>query len=299
MLGSTARTALRFLGIQSQKLHPNISNLRFYTPFRAIPLLNSPQNKQEASFTPSKGSNFQRSHIFICSASMSSSPPASNSSLDPSRQVKVSHILLPTGQESQIEELKSKILNGEATLATLAAELSTCPSRSQGGDIGWMPRGRTVPEFEAAAYATPKGGLSTCTTKFGVHLVQVTDERVAVDVGHCSIHELGELLATAAMDASTLDDIQFIDVREPWEVDMASIAQFKQNILPLSSFQEWAPRVSSILDPSKETLVLCHHGVRSMQAANFLVENGFKNVRNVTGGIDAYSRGVDPNITLY
>lgn len=162
-----------------------------------------------------------------------------------------------------------------------------------------MPRGRTVPEFENAAYSTPKGGLSTCTTKFGVHLVQVTDERSAVEVGHCSVHELGELLATATIDPSALDDVQFIDVREHWEVDTAAIPQFKTNVLPLSTFQEWAPRISSLLDPSKETFVLCHHGVRSMQASKFLVENGFRRVKNVTGGIDAYSRGVDSNISLY
>jgi len=118
-----------------------------------------------------------------------------------------------------------------------------------------------------------------------------------VEVIPCSVHELSELLASATTDASLLEDYQLIDVREPWEADIASLPGFQ--LLPLSRFEEWGPNLSQQLDPSKETVVLCHHGVRSMQAASYFTQHGFKRVKNVSGGIDAYSRGVDPSVPQY
>ena len=134
-----------------------------------------------------------------------------------------------------------------------------------------------------------------CKTAVGVHLMIVTNDREAVEIRQCSVNELGELLASDPV----LEDIQFVDVREVSEVAIASIPQFTQHIFPLSAFQTWSTQVGSILDKEKETMVLCHHGVRSMQFSHYLVDHGFKKVTNITGGIDAYSRGVDPNIPLY
>jgi rhodanese-related sulfurtransferase len=250
-------------------------------------------------YMPSK-SSFPTKRSFsstAASSSSSSQSPTSSSQEDPNRQVRVSHILLPTGSESTIEDFKSQILKGTTTLETLAKQHSTCPSASRGGDIGWIPRGRTVPEFELSAYSTPKGSYATCSTPFGVHLIQVTAEKIAVDVGHCSVQELSELLSSVAVDQDLLDDVQFVDVREPHEVEIVSLPHFK--VLPLGSFQDWAPKLSSLLDPSKKTYVLCHHGMRSMQASQFFVENGFSQVWNISGGIDAYSRGVDNNLPRY
>jgi rhodanese-related sulfurtransferase len=53
------------------------------------------------------------------------------------------------------------------------------------------------------------------------------------------------------------------------------------------------------VDPSREVVCLCHHGVRSNQAAYFFLSQGYTNVRNVTGGIDAYARVVDPAVPKY
>ena len=118
-----------------------------------------------------------------------------------------------------------------------------------------------------------------------------------VDVGQCTVQEIGEILDMAKLDPSSIDDMQFVDVREQWEVEIASLPKFV--VLPLSSFNDWSPKISQILDPEKETLVLCHHGIRSMQASQYLVQNGFKRVRNIAGGIDAYSRGVNNNVPTY
>ena len=67
-------------------------------------------------------------------------------------------------------------------------------------------------------------------------------------------------------------------------------------------FEQWSPEVASgaLLDPARPTVCLCHHGVRSGQVAQWLVGTaGFSDVRNVMGGIDAYSRGVDPAVPQY
>ncbi|MBE9010084.1 rhodanese-related sulfurtransferase [Pseudanabaenaceae cyanobacterium LEGE 13415] len=99
--------------------------------------------------------------------------------------------------------------------------------------------------------------------------------------------------------AQSLDNpsIQYVDVREPWEVETASLPSFQN--LPLSEFSEWAEQIHSKLDAETETLVLCHHGIRSAQMCNWLVQQGFTNVKNISGGIDAYSVMVDRSVPRY
>jgi rhodanese-related sulfurtransferase len=54
-----------------------------------------------------------------------------------------------------------------------------------------------------------------------------------------------------------------------------------------------------LLDKSKPTLCLCKAGVRSMKVASFLVQAGFQEVYNIDGGINEYSREVDPSVPMY
>ncbi len=91
--------------------------------------------------------------------------------------------------------------------------------------------------------------------------------------------------------------IQLVDVREPQEVRTANIEGFVN--LPLSQFSEWENEIQTRLNPHDETLVLCHHGVRSAQMCQWLTSQGFTNVKNITGGIDAYSILVDPSVPQY
>lgn len=105
-----------------------------------------------------------------------------------------------------------------------------------------------------------------------------------------------EQLAHRLMSAST-EELQLVDVREPEEVAIAYVEGF--DILPLSQFAEWADEIQTRFDPHAETLVLCHHGIRSAQMCQWLSHQGFTNVKNVAGGIDAYSISVDPTIPRY
>ncbi len=92
-------------------------------------------------------------------------------------------------------------------------------------------------------------------------------------------------------------DRQFVDVREPHELELAQLEGFVN--LPLSQHSEWSADIHSRLDANQETLVLCHHGMRSAQMCQWLISQGFANVKNVTGGIDAYSCVVDAGIPRY
>lgn len=106
-----------------------------------------------------------------------------------------------------------------------------------------------------------------------------------------SVEELGQRLSSS--DTS----IQLVDVREPEELAIASIEGFVN--LPLSQFVEWGDQVPTLFNPQAETLVLCHHGIRSAQMCQWLIAQGFTNVQNISGGIDAYSVLVDHSIPQY
>ena len=92
-------------------------------------------------------------------------------------------------------------------------------------------------------------------------------------------------------------DLQLIDVREHDEVEIAAIAGF--TILPLSEYEEWAGDFKEKFDPQLETLVLCHHGMRSAQMCQWLVNQGFTNVKNIEGVIDSYAYIVEPTMAKY
>lgn len=106
-----------------------------------------------------------------------------------------------------------------------------------------------------------------------------------------SVEELQERLSKAVLG------LQLLDVREQEEVAIARVEGFEN--LPLSEFAEWSQQIPTRLDPNAETLVLCHHGSRSAQMCQWLMNQGFANVKNITGGIDAFSLIVDPSIPRY
>ncbi len=93
------------------------------------------------------------------------------------------------------------------------------------------------------------------------------------------------------------ENLQLVDVREAQEIELASIEGFE--IFPLSEFAEWSGQIHGKLDADRETLVLCHHGMRSAQMCQWLIQQGFSNVKNIVGGIDAYSAIVDPGVKRY
>lgn len=88
-------------------------------------------------------------------------------------------------------------------------------------------------------------------------------------------------------------DFVLLDCREPEEIAIARIDGALH--IPMG---EIPSRLQS-LDPAKEYVVFCHHGVRSAHVVSFLRKQEFERVRNMTGGIDAWSRDVDPTVPRY
>lgn len=105
---------------------------------------------------------------------------------------------------------------------------------------------------------------------------------------------VGEVEAAALADELASDTPPLLlDVREPWEADIATIPG--STLIPLG---ELGDRVGE-LDPAASVVVYCHLGVRSEYAARQLANGGFGHVRNLAGGIDAWSRTVDSAVARY
>jgi rhodanese-related sulfurtransferase len=100
--------------------------------------------------------------------------------------------------------------------------------------------------------------------------------------------ELAAWLADAGREKPVL-----LDVREPWELEKARLAEARH--IPM---REMPGRLGE-LDPDQDLVAFCHLGGRSMQVAMFLEKNGFSKVHNLVGGVDAWSRTVDPAVPLY
>ena len=84
-----------------------------------------------------------------------------------------------------------------------------------------------------------------------------------------------------------------LDVRESWEFTTCRIDG--SELLPMGRI----PSEFSQLDPGRETIVICHHGVRSYQVAIYLERQGFSNLINLSGGVAAWAREVDPSMATY
>jgi adenylyltransferase/sulfurtransferase len=97
---------------------------------------------------------------------------------------------------------------------------------------------------------------------------------------------LHELLSTGA-------NVDVIDVREPWEWGVARIEGAR--LIPLGTFED----LVGTLDPERDLVLYCHHGVRSQSAADRLVNAGYTRVFNLSGGIERWRLEVDPSMRGY
>jgi rhodanese-related sulfurtransferase len=87
---------------------------------------------------------------------------------------------------------------------------------------------------------------------------------------------------------------RLIDVREPWEFSTARIEG--SILIPMGDVPA---RAHQELDPEERLVVLCHHGMRSMNVTVWLRNQGFEQVQSMRGGIDAWSADVDPDVPRY
>lgn len=103
-----------------------------------------------------------------------------------------------------------------------------------------------------------------------------------------TVHQLADWLGDSQRPSPVV-----LDVREPWEYELCHLPDSR-----LVSMGTIPSRLQE-LDPDAETVVICHHGVRSMQVTMYLEHAGFSAVHNLTGGIDAWSQEIDPALPRY
>lgn len=93
--------------------------------------------------------------------------------------------------------------------------------------------------------------------------------------------------------ASAHDRPLLLDVREPWEFNTAHIDG--STLIPMSTISSRAAE----LDRTQEIVVICHHGIRSRMVCRFLESEGFSNLINLAGGVNAWAREVDLHMPTY
>lgn len=101
------------------------------------------------------------------------------------------------------------------------------------------------------------------------------------------------------MEASELSDYLqsasplLLDVREPWEFEICHLADSVN--IPMGQI----PQQLELVRAAEECVVICHHGVRSMQVISYLVQQSCDKLINLDGGVDAWAHQVDQDMALY
>jgi rhodanese-related sulfurtransferase len=90
------------------------------------------------------------------------------------------------------------------------------------------------------------------------------------------------------------NDITVLDIRESWEYQVAKIEGSKH-----IAMGDVPARFNQELDPEGHIVVVCHHGVRSMNVTTWLRQQGFEKVQSLQGGIDRWARQIDSSVPVY
>jgi rhodanese-related sulfurtransferase len=102
-----------------------------------------------------------------------------------------------------------------------------------------------------------------------------------------SAKEVGERIARG-------EKFLLVDVREPWEYDLCRIEGAK--LVPLGTIPA---SLNALLDTEDDVVLYCHHGMRSLDAAVWLRQQGVETAKSMAGGIERWSIDVDPNVPRY
>ncbi|MGA2249368.1 rhodanese-like domain-containing protein [Terracidiphilus sp.] len=103
-----------------------------------------------------------------------------------------------------------------------------------------------------------------------------------------------EISAAEAAELLKEKKARFIDVRESWEFATAKIEGAE--LMPMGDVPS---RAHQELDSEERLVVLCHHGMRSLNTTVWLRNQGFEQAQSLRGGIDAWSAEIDPKVPRY
>ena len=112
-----------------------------------------------------------------------------------------------------------------------------------------------------------------------------------------SVTELAAWLKEAGLDGARPPPI-LLDVREPWEVQTASLSGI--TAIPMQQIPSRIDEINRLADvPDIAIVAICHHGSRSAQVAMFLERQGLGPIHNLAGGMEAWSLEIDPSVPRY
>ena len=113
-------------------------------------------------------------------------------------------------------------------------------------------------------------------------------------IAEISVEQLAEKIKTPG-------GFILLDVREPWELNLAKISDDRLIVAPMSGLanQGLAALPEPVLQKDAEIYVLCHHGIRSADVTGWLASHGWTNIFSVAGGIDEYARKIDQSVGIY
>ena len=106
------------------------------------------------------------------------------------------------------------------------------------------------------------------------------------------MREFSALQLKAYLDSSEEQPL-LLDVRQPWEFDVCKLDN--SVLVPMSTI----PSNVESLDTNRETVVICHHGIRSRSVGRFLEQSGFSNIINLSGGMAQWAKTVDTQMSTY
>ena len=187
-----------------------------------------------------------------------------------------------------------KALDAEMPFTEVVEKYSTCPSKQQGGDLGWMPEeaalslmGEKITENETNKIIGP------VPSEYGYHIFMITEVKVEdqetrrVNLAVISPEELHHKLDAGG------SNITLLDLRESWEWDIARI-EGSQLIT-----RENSEEILVALDKDRELILIDWKQDRSPSFVQWLLQKGFSYAKCLEGGIDAWADKVDPAIARY
>ena len=180
-----------------------------------------------------------------------------------------------------------KALDAGTDFSELVERYSACPSKKQGGDLGWMRESASLLGNQSVQKGQTLGPIHS---PYGYHILMITD--VMADEAKQTLR----IIATIApKDLKTRIDsgMKILDIRERWEYDIAHI-EGSQLIT-----RENCEAVLESLGKDSEIVLVDWKGDRSPSFQKWLAQRGFSNVKGIEGGIDAWAAEIDSRLARY
>jgi len=187
-----------------------------------------------------------------------------------------------------------KALDADEPFNEVVEKYSTCPSKQQEGDLGWMPEeaalslmGEKITNDEINKIIGP------VHSEYGYHILLITEVKVenqdsqSVDLTVITPEALDNRLSAGG------SNLILLDLRESWEWDIAHI-EGSQLIT-----RENSESVLSNLEKDRELILIDWKQDRSPSFVKWLLEQGFSYAKCLEGGIDAWSDKIDPSLARY